>query len=251
MKHTRFVMPVEVVFRAIRSTWTLKEELQSGERCLVPTVGRLLSPVADPDALRQRFFRMNLDEDSATRFLNEVGVWNAVEDKHVSVSDNALMSGGFSVGLPGMVLTGGYGHRFISGRASIETLDSLKRERDHWHELTRNRTKLRAAFRVQPGRSAAPYKLDQYALETAFGNTLKVHLEWRGKSPHAIIEALTGREMLMALAWVDLIEGRLCKICHNENCPSPEYTHKRRKFCSYECEHATTTRNHRKRKRDA
>jgi hypothetical protein len=77
-----------------------------------------------------------------------------------------------------------------------------------------------------------------------FANKLPVHMEWRGRHPHAVIQPITGRELLIALAWIDLVTGAECKVCNNSNC-GIEYTRGGRKFCSWQCEHANTMRTYR------
>jgi hypothetical protein len=79
-------------------------------------------------------------------------------------------------------------------------------------------------------------------------NTLPVHLEWRGKHPHAVIQPITGTELLTALAWMDIISGRESKPC--QNCGN-EYTGGGSKFCDALCERAHTKREYRKRVRQA
>jgi hypothetical protein len=133
----------------------------------------------------------------------------------------------------------------LNGRASIETLKSLQEEQKHWRELRRSHAKLRAAFAGGPSVGSAPYLKDKFAIESRFGNTLPVHLEWRGKHPHAVIQPVTGRELLIALAWLDLVTEAEGKICQNPKCRI-EYTLGGRKFCSWQCEHANTMRTYRK-----
>jgi hypothetical protein len=250
-KHTPFSLPIELRFLTIPTRWTVRDEKLSGERCLVPAVDqgvdRRLSRIIDPEDIRKQFFRMAVDEQSALDFLNGVGVWSAIEDAHQPDGpDGMLLSGNIPVGTPDMRLFGAFGHRWINGRASIETVESLLAEQEHWRGLKRSRTKLRAAFMPSPGGSATPHAKAMFALENAFGNTLQVHLEWRGKHPHAVIQPVTCRELLIALAWIDLVTGAECKVCQNPKC-GIEYTRGGSKFCTWQCEHANTTRTYRSR----
>jgi hypothetical protein len=240
-------LPIELQFLAIPTRWTVREEKMSGERCLVPAVnqhvGRRLSPIQDPEEIRKQFFKMKPDENSALDFLNGVGVWSAIEDTHQTDGpDGRLLSGNASVGVREMRLTGAFGHKWLCGRAGIETVETLQQEQKHWRDLLRNRTKLRAAFAPGPSVDSAPYLKDQFAIESKFGNTLQVHLEWRGRHPRAVIQPVTGRELLVALAWIDLVTGAECKVC--QKC-GIEYTRGGRKFCTWQCEHANTMREYR------
>jgi hypothetical protein len=242
--HTRFNIPIELRFEAIRTSWTPREEKMSGEWCLVPAVSqrveRRLSPITDPEDIRKQFFRMKIDEKSALDFLNGVGVWSAVADTElVNGPNGSLLSGNVPVE---MRLSGAFGHRWLNGRASIETVESLQMEQEHWRELRRNRRKLREAFAPGPARDSAPHLKDKFAIESRFGNTLEVHLGWRGKHPHAIIQPVTGRELLIALAWIDLVTEAECRVC--QKCDEP-YTRGGSKFCSRQCEHANTMRTYR------
>jgi hypothetical protein len=248
-KHTHFTLPIDLQFSAVPTRWTAREEKLSGERCLVPAVSqhveRRLSRIADPEDIRKQLFRMEIEEKSALDFLNGVGVWSAIGDAAlVNGPNGSLLSGNVPVGIQEMRLSGAFGHRWLDSFASIETIESLRREREHWRELKRNRRKLRAAFAPGPARDSAPYLKDRFALESRFGNTLQVHLEWRSKHPRAVIQPVTGRELLIALAWIDLVTGAECRVCQNEKC-GVEYTRGGRKFCSWQCEHANTMRTYR------
>lgn len=113
-----------------------------------------------------------------------------------------------------MRFQGAFGHRYFNGRAGVVTVEYLAGERKYWRELCRDRAKLRAAF------GPAPSGGDWFTL---MSNTLPVHLEWRDNHPHAVIQPITGTELLTALAWMDLISGREVKTCQNPNC-GIEYT---------------------------
>jgi len=158
--------------------------------------------------------------------------------------NGSLLSGNESVGVREMLLYGSFGHRWFNGRAEVETVESLRQEQEHWRGLLRNRTRLRGAFGPGPSGDSRPYDKDRFALESKFGNTLEVHMEWRGRVPYAVIQPVTGRELLVALAWIDLVTGAECKVC--QKC-GIEYSIGGRKFCSWQCEHANTMRNYRKR----
>ncbi|HEY6491461.1 MAG TPA: hypothetical protein VIY99_20200, partial [Terracidiphilus sp.] len=123
------------------------------------------------------------------------------------------------------------------GRAIVMSLEYLVSEQAHWRKLCRDHRKLRAAF------GPAPTSGDWFTL---MSNTLPVHLEWRGNHPHAAIQPITGTELLTALAWMDLISERECKICENPKC-GIEYTRGGSKFCDAVCERANRKRTYRHR----
>ncbi len=199
--------------------------------------------IVNPDEIRKRFFKLKHDEDSALNFLNEVGVWSAVEDQHLRTwSDGTLRSGNTSVGINEMLLVGGFGYRYLVGRALPVTVERLRQEQEHWRALLRNPAKLRAEFRPPPLSREWSLVRDRFAIHSRSGNTLQVHLEWKGKHPRAVIQPITGRELLTALAWIDLVTGVEFKIC--QKC-RVEYTRGGRKFCTWQCEHANTMRTYR------
>lgn len=248
-KHTHFTMPVELQFLAIPTRWTAREEKSTGEKFLVPAVNqhpeRRFARISEPEEIRKQFFRLKFDEESAVDFLNGVGVWSAIEDPNQRDGPNgSLLSGNESVGVREMRLYGSFGYRWFNGRAEVETVEWLQQQQEHWRGLLRNRTKLRAAFEPGPSGDSRPYDKDRFALKSKLGNTLEVHMEWRGKVPYAVIQPVTGRELLIALAWIDLVTGTDCRVCQNPKC-GIEYSFGGRKFCSWQCEHANTMRTYR------
>jgi hypothetical protein len=238
-KRIQINVPIEVQFRAVPTRWAVREELSSGERVFIPEVNqhveRKMFRANDPEEIRKKFFKMEINEQSAAEFLNEVGVW-AATIKKPAINNPKI--------LKGMRLFGAFGHRLLDGWATPETVDSLRQEQKFWRELRRHRAKLRAYFAPLSDESATPHGGFMFALERAFGNTLPIHLEWQGRHPRAAIQPVTGREALAALAWVDLVSGAECKICQNLNC-GIEYTYGGSKFCSVQCERANTMRTYR------
>ncbi|MGO9335940.1 MAG: hypothetical protein ACLPY1_00370 [Terracidiphilus sp.] len=237
-KHTQFSLPVELQFRAIHTTWT-PGETSDGQRALFPAVSQQdkgrLAKVRDPEEIRNQFFRMGDVEDSALEFLNSVGVWLAVSDMRGRMDEI------IEPRVRAMRFQGAFGHRYFNGRAQVINVEYLVGERRYWRELCRDRAKLRAAF------GAAPTDSDWFTL---MSNTLPVHLEWRDSHPHAVIQPITGTELLTALAWMDIISGRECKICQNPKC-GIEYTGGGSKFCDALCERANTKREYRNRLKQA
>ncbi|MDR3742169.1 MAG: hypothetical protein P4L40_24385 [Terracidiphilus sp.] len=235
-QHTHFSLPVELQFRAIHTAWTAGET-SDGQRALFPAVNQnekiRLAKVRDPEDIRNQFFKMKDDEESALEFLDSVGVWFAVSDMRGRMDEIV------DPRVRAMRFQGAFGHRYFNGRAGVVSVEYLVSERNYWRGLCRDREKLRAAF------GAAPTDGDWFTL---MSNTLPVHLEWRGKHPHAVIQPITGTELLTALAWMDIISGRESKPC--QNCGN-EYTGGGSKFCDALCERAHTKREYRRRVKQA
>jgi hypothetical protein len=256
-KHTHFSLPIELRFLGIPTRWVPRNE--GRRRYLVPLVSQRLERknerIADPEDVRKRFFKMNNNEESALDFLNSVGVWSAEESRDIAVwSDGTLRAGAGNVvvGEKSSYLTGAFGHRFIqSGRALPWDVDSLCRERDKWRGTMRSEqgkrtksAKLRRIFEPLPGNTVEEQYI--FALGSKFKNTLPVHLEWQHGHAIAVIQPITGDELMKALAWIDVVTDAECKVCQNIKCET-EYTHGRTKFCSLECERANTKRAYRHR----
>lgn len=104
-----------------------------------------------------------------------------------------------------------------------------------------------------------------FALQTHTVNELPMHIEWRqgelerddgtivkGDVPHAVVETITGREMLTATIHLDLIRGARFQICKRKNCsiPFPVLTKHGRGYCSPACGHADHERMRRERIRE-
>lgn len=250
-KRTHFALPIELRFRAIRATWT-PGEISHGERMLFPAVSqddnRMLGEIDDPEEIRRQFFKLEPDEDSALDFLNRVGVWLAVDDKRGREGMDPRLVNDLRV--RATRFQGAFGHRYFNGRAVVATVESLHDDQKYWRELCKNRARLRAEFGPPPSGDSSAGQQEWSAIMASFGNTLPVHLEWRGRHPHAVIQPITGWELLIALAWIDLVTGAVFKVCRNPNC-GVEYTWGRPKFCSLECERANTKRTYRRRIKQA
>jgi hypothetical protein len=132
------------------------------------------------------------------------------------------------------------------GRALPITVEELCQERAHWRALLRNPAKLRAEFGPLPSANIRPFDKEAFAMKSRFGNTLPVHLEFRGRYPRAVIQPITGRELLIALAWLDLVREAQFKICRKCGI---EYTVGGTKFCDWKCEHASTVARWRKKRK--
>jgi hypothetical protein len=240
---------VELRFLGIPTRWTPRDT-SFGERMLHPAVsqrvGRGLATINNAQEIRTRFFKMERDEASALKFLNQVGVWDAVADLNVAVrSDGMLVSGRQCKGTRDMLLMGAFGHQHFAGYARELTLDELWAEHQRWKKLLANPAKLFVEFGPPPsGKNVRPIDKDMFAIQTRFGNTLQVHLECeKNRYPRAVIQPITGKELLIALAWIDLVSGarfQICAKCGNE------FTGRKRTYCDWNCEHASTVSRWRK-----
>lgn len=197
-------------------------------------------PIEDAWSLRNEFLRMKHSEDAALKFLEKVGVWD--------VGDRAPWS-------EAKYLSGAIGHRVIDPPKYPlpVTIEWLWDEQERWDEMLRekNRAKLRAVFGPPPKEDARPHDHITFAWNTHFANTLPTHLEWT-QEPHAVIQPVTGRELLIATAWVDLVSGSEFQVC--QKCGTPFTSERKRRFCppaGYDitspCAHAAAQRAYRKR----
>jgi hypothetical protein len=260
-KPAHFSLPIELRFLGIPTRWVPRDE--DGRRYLIPLVNQRLERknerIADPQGVRKRFFKMKNNEKSALDFLNSVGVWSAEESRDIAVfSDGTLRiaSGNVVVGEKDSYLAGAFGHRFIqSGRAQPWDVESLCRQRDKWrgvmlseHRKRTESAKLRKAFEPPSGNTVEEQYI--FAVNSKLKNTLEVHLEWQRGHAIAVIQPITGEELMKALAWIDLVNDAEVKVCRNPKC-GIEYTGGGSRFCDALCEHANTKRNSRRRTKRA
>jgi hypothetical protein len=78
-----------------------------------------------------------------------------------------------------------------------------------------------------------------------------MHLEWK-RNPHAVVQPVTARELLIAATWVDLVSGSQFQEC--EHCGTPFTWDRKRTFCPpYKltgispCAHVVAQREYKKR----
>ena len=237
---TRIPIAIEVRFLRVPIRWTLRKETLSGAWMLVPEISqdmeRKLTPIGNPWELRNQFFRMKHDEKAAFEFLNQVGVWRAHADPHVSASAGR------------MLLSGAFGHRLFFGRALPLTLEELWSHQNHWANLLRTPSQLRAEFGCVPADDAPPFEKADFSLKANLNNTLPIHMEWGRGSPHAVIQPITGWELLIATTQVDLVTGAPFQVCQRKDC-GISFSGRRRKYCQWYCGHIESVRAHREKGR--
>ncbi len=239
----RIQLTVEVRFLRVPTEWTATT-LTRGNRTgpgAVPAVSRTVAykPVElDGWEWRGKFFRLRLgDESAALSFLTEVGIWDAQQD---------LLSSEGTAGRS--LLSGPYGGRYLSGRAAPVLLDDFWREQTRWRTDLLHPAKLKAQFGSPPGSGARPHDQLHFAVSSTYLNALPLRIEWRGQHPIAVIETITGRELLIATTHLDLLRGAKFKVCRRPDCAIPfsvETRHKR-KYCSWYCGHIESVRKNRR-----
>ncbi len=223
------------------------------ERVFLPQVVKKAGMVelADIDVnkgeadLRTQLFKAintNWTEEAALRFLNRVGAWQIVEDnspRHEWPKNRTR---------DGMYFSATYRHRRIkTSRVVPTTLADLKSDAEFWYKrlgALRSPTRLRANLRQPPQSSVRPSERDAFAWEAQDTNTLRVSLEWEGKDPYAVIETITGWELMVANAWADVVgkaDPQVCATC------ATRFTHTRKKkHCEWECGHLAAVRTYKR-----
>jgi hypothetical protein len=242
---SRIKLSIEPRFLRIPTVWTRHKAVhpdEHGERAeyvFVPEVKQNADPelIEDPWKLRNEFLRMKHSEDAALQFLSKVGVWEAVT--HEPQSD-----------LKKTILSDTFGVRDFVGHARPLTVEELWAEQEHWKELfsPQGRAKLRAKFAPRPS-SARPWVRADFAFE----NTLPIHMEWKAgerQYPHAVVQPITGRELLIATVWMDLVRGAKFQVCENPDC-GISFSGRQRKHCCESCAHVMAVRAFRKRQKKA
>jgi RNA polymerase-binding transcription factor DksA len=82
-------------------------------------------------------------------------------------------------------------------------------------------------------------------------NEFPMHIEWRRNGAFAVVETITGLEMLVATTHLDLLRHADFKICARADCaiPFPRLSGHKRIYCSIECAHVVAQRALRERKK--
>lgn len=202
-----------------------------------------LAEIDDPSALRGEFLRLKHTEAASLEFLAKVGVWNAVEDRNPpSWSQSMLMSGSF-------------GYRYFNGRALPLTLEELWRQQSDWRSLLENPDALRSQFSTPPPSEATPHEKLKFSVNSLAFNTLQIHVAWQKQTrrqengqkntavePVAVLQTITGWEMLVATTHLDLLQRANFQRCQRSDCGIP-FTGRERKYCSWYCGHIVSVRN--------
>jgi hypothetical protein len=241
---TRLPISIELRFQRIKTRWVRRDD----HGLLVPQtdqgfIHRLVTH-DDPWELRNEFLAMKHTEEATLGFLNRVGVWSATEEKYMRSPREQESR-----------LDGAFGHRFLSGRALQLTLREFWATQQDWRKLLddmrgsqNNPVRLRRVLTARFGSllpNGSGGDLVTFAMQSRYSNTLPLHLEWRDNQLHAIIQPITGHELMVATVWADVVTHAKFQVC--ENCGIP-FTGRKRKFHDWNCGHLVSVRAWRKRK---
>ncbi len=242
MSRDRVQLVAEVVFRRIPTEWTLEKDPQGRWEAVpaVPQARAVKVPEIDGWGLRRRFLQLKPgDWKAALGFLQKVGVWHAEADRRASLEQgNKLLSGPF-------------GARAFNGVARSVPLDDFWREQQWWLKTLRDPQALKTKFGAPPAPGAKSIQKLSFALQTLRLNELPMHIEWKRGGAFAVIETITGWEMLVATTHLGLLRHEKFESCARADCgiPFPRLSDHNQIYCSPECAHVVAQRALRKRKK--
>ena len=187
---------------------------------LVPEVDQTAKIVElDPFELHKQFLKLDIDDQGKTLdFLNTIGAWNI----------------NTQTGEPSMRIERTIGHRHVSGFATTFSVGGLKRAQEHansqmeWFE--KDPKLLREEFRKRERDAGNPFVMPP------------LYFEW-GEEPAAVIQAVSGHEMLGVTLQFALLRKFGVYVC--ENCMMRFPSKHKRRYCSDGCMHAQNQRNYR------
>lgn len=213
------------------------------ERVFWPEVEPIaaVEEIEEPLDLRAQVFKaFNRDwsESTALDVLNSLGAWRTVNANGLGSRCTKLA----------------YGHRMELTICVLPiTLAEMHSDIERWYKLLsalNDPTKLKSGFKRPPSVDARPHDLFAFAGDAHFNNTLPVSLEWSGKDPCAVVETITGWELMTATAWADVAGRADEQVC--ANCGTRFTWPRKKKHCRWECGHLAAVRKYkRKRKRKA
>jgi hypothetical protein len=242
MSRDRVRLTVEIGFLRIPTEWSLEQDTQ-GHWVAVPSLSQSSSlEVSEIDGwgLRRRFLRLRSDDGKAAlQFLTEVGIWRAESAPGASLEEgNKLVSGAFSA-------------RAFNGRALAVPLHNLWRQQQWWLKILRDPAALKAKFGPPPLPNARGSQKLLFALQTATMNELPMHIEWKRSGAFAVVETMTGWEMLVATTHLDLLRHANFRSCARADCgiPFPRLSGHNQIYCGPECAHVVAQRALRKRRK--
>jgi hypothetical protein len=242
MSRDRVRLAVEIGFLRIPTEWSLEQD-DKGHWVAEPKVsqsGSVKVSEIDGRGLRRRFLRLKPnDRKAALQFLQEVGVWRVQSIPEASLEEgNKLVSGAF-------------GARLFNGRALSVPLLDLWRQQQWWLKILRDPAALKAKFGPPPLPNARGSQKLLFALQTASMNELPMHIEWKRGGAFAVVETITGLEMLVAITNMDLLRHANFKSCARADCgiPFARLSGHNQIYCSPECAHVVSQRALRERKK--
>ena len=126
-------------------------------------------------------------------------------------------------------------------------MDDLRGDAELWYKRLgslRYPAKLRAEFKKPPPTNARPSDLDAFASEAGFTNTLPVSMEWEGKDPYAVVETISGWELMVATAWADVVGKAEPQVC--DQCGTRFTWPRKKKHCRWDCGHLRAVRTYKR-----
>jgi len=242
MSRERIQLSVEIAFLRIPTEWTVEKDPQ-GRPVAMPAVTQVTSAkVTEIDGwgLRRRFLRLKRGNwKAALQFLQDVGVWQAEPDPKASLeAGNKLVSGAF-------------GARAFNGRALPVPLDVLWQKQQWWLKTLRDPAALKKGFGPPPAASAKSIQKLFFGLQTRMMNEFPMHIEWKRGGAFAVVETITGWEMLVATTHLGLLRHADFNSCARRDCgiPFPRRSGHNQIYCSTECAHVVAQRALRERKK--
>ena len=220
-------MALEVQFTRLPVQWSLANGQLRMARLGKPGV-LSMTPVADSRGLRADFLEI-CNEAEMVHFLNRVGAWRVTPADWVHRSDRERF------------IEAEYGYERFFGLLSVVTLDHLWEEQKYWRSLMRAQ-KQRVTFRPPVDRMST-------IMATHF-NTLRVHMELRRGQPYGVVQPITGRELMMATLWADIVNGAKFQVCQRPDCRREFSDPHKRKYCPNRgCAHLMAQRQYLARQR--
>jgi hypothetical protein len=93
--------------------------------------------------------------------------------------------------------------------------------------------------------------VNAFGMQTARMNELPMHIEWERGGAFAVVDTITGWEMMVATSHLALLRHAKFKSCARKDCgiPFPSLSGHNQIYCSPECAHVVAQRELRKRKK--
>jgi hypothetical protein len=234
---TRIPMLIEVRFMRIPTEWAMGSGEIPGhskpQSIAKPTVKKGSITYLDGWEMRNRFLRLPQTESAALNFLQEVGLWWTVEGLPPELG--AARMGAAAV-------TGVYGGRYLSETALPVHLDDFWKEQATWRWTLKNQKEWKQLF--TPSGATSEIEARTHAF-----SELPLRVEWQEGRPIAVIETITGQQLLVATTHIDLIRHARFRTCQRPDCGIPfAVTSKHtRKYCEWYCGHLESVRKKRRR----
>ena len=205
---------LKLLFVRLPIRWEAKEV--SGRQIFVPVrIGksgqRRAMAIEDAADLSREFMRMEHSEKAGLQFLNKVGAWKVTKRDSLNRADRDI------------TLDGAFGYRRVFGVVNRMSLEDLWAEREYWKGLMASEAKRRAALGC-PSNTLQTW-------ETEASNTLEVHLAWHSERSYAVIQPITGHELMVATTWEAVVSGAKFQVCQRPDCGQRFFSQHKREYC--------------------